>query len=310
MGNAKSDLLAVSLEEELGGAIRAHNWDRVQEVLAMTQQGSNIISFTFHPAFHLLMELVNMNLLNMQMAFMAFKRSEMELMTAIRCPKHFRTAYAQSNGTIMWGVYFSKEDIPFGVPYSEVPKQNFHEFIGGLLNEISTRYLFSNTSKFLVSQKVDQAKQNLTFSLDIVSSFDEWSAAIAVPVPVTDDAPAVSDGGYANISDGGYANAAVPPPGYAEATSVVYPPVAASGAVISPPYSPSAPVYPVDPPAESKEIPDEKLCCICMDREKTHAFTPCHHKAVCEPCSNVIIDRHDPCPICRNVVSTAVRIYG
>jgi hypothetical protein len=49
----------------------------------------------------------------------------------------------------------------------------------------------------------------------------------------------------------------------------------------------------------------ENACCICRDRERTHAPYPCFHMCLCETCANLV----DTCPLCRSPVVTVYRIF-
>jgi len=51
----------------------------------------------------------------------------------------------------------------------------------------------------------------------------------------------------------------------------------------------------IETPIKPPEAPDDnRLCVVCMDRNKTHVFISCGHACVCEACSNI-----DTCPLCR-----------
>jgi len=58
-------------------------------------------------------------------------------------------------------------------------------------------------------------------------------------------------------------------------------------------------------PATQAQAPGEKVCCICKDREKTHAPYPCFHMCMCEDCANLV----ELCPLCRGPVATVHRIF-
>eukprot|EP01083_Nonionella_stella_P085718 237760_1 len=47
----------------------------------------------------------------------------------------------------------------------------------------------------------------------------------------------------------------------------------------------------------NEEEGDESVCCICLDRPKSHAFVPCGHLSVCDECAT---KSSLDCPICRN----------
>ncbi|OUU50604.1 MAG: hypothetical protein CBC12_05275 [Candidatus Puniceispirillum sp. TMED52] len=71
--------------------------------------------------------------------------------------------------------------------------------------------------------------------------------------------------------------------------------------------APSAPPNTCPPPATQSfaQTLGEKACCICRDREKTHAPYPCFHMCMCEICANLV----DQCPLCRGPVATVHRIF-
>ena len=48
-----------------------------------------------------------------------------------------------------------------------------------------------------------------------------------------------------------------------------------------------------------------KACTICAERENTHAFVPCGHKAACASCSA----KCTRCPICKTPVEKAIKIF-
>lgn len=51
-------------------------------------------------------------------------------------------------------------------------------------------------------------------------------------------------------------------------------------------------------------------CAICMDGARTHAFVPCGHRMVCEPCATRVLLSADPaCPSCRSACTQALRVY-
>lgn len=64
--------------------------------------------------------------------------------------------------------------------------------------------------------------------------------------------------------------------------------------------------------AEVRQVPPiflqslgDKVCCICRDREKTHAPYPCFHMCMCEGCSEQV----ETCPLCRCPVGSVHRIF-
>ena len=56
-------------------------------------------------------------------------------------------------------------------------------------------------------------------------------------------------------------------------------------------------------------IKDEDACVICLENEKTHAFTQCGHMCVCETCGLKIMRTTRSCPICRSNSSSVLHIY-
>ena len=50
-------------------------------------------------------------------------------------------------------------------------------------------------------------------------------------------------------------------------------------------------------------------CGVCLCERKTHMFTPCGHKCVCEGCADELLRRGDRCPVCRAAVEGAVRVF-
>lgn len=64
------------------------------------------------------------------------------------------------------------------------------------------------------------------------------------------------------------------------------------------------PVSLTPPPNVSQSIGD-RACCICREKEKTHAIAPCFHMCVCSVCST----RISSCPLCRGPLISTHRIY-
>ena len=57
---------------------------------------------------------------------------------------------------------------------------------------------------------------------------------------------------------------------------------------------------------KSEDKSDDNCCVVCMDATKTHLMVPCGHKCVCETCAAAITKE---CPICRNNITTILRVY-
>ncbi len=53
---------------------------------------------------------------------------------------------------------------------------------------------------------------------------------------------------------------------------------------------------------------DSRECGICMERPKTHTLVPCGH-CLCEVCSQDLMARRDPCPICRGPPDSCIRVF-
>jgi len=56
----------------------------------------------------------------------------------------------------------------------------------------------------------------------------------------------------------------------------------------------------------AEEVPE---CCICLDREKSHAFLPCGHRCACMDCAAIFVAGSSLCPICRKRVEGSVQIF-
>jgi hypothetical protein len=63
----------------------------------------------------------------------------------------------------------------------------------------------------------------------------------------------------------------------------------------------TAPDVAPPPPAS-----DDVECSVCVDASATHAYVPCGHKCVCEPCS---ARWPGECPLCRMTAERTIRIY-
>ena len=54
-----------------------------------------------------------------------------------------------------------------------------------------------------------------------------------------------------------------------------------------------------DPPHMPEEWVDRE-CIVCLDAPRGECrFRPCRHAVVCTDCATIILDRNDPCPLCR-----------
>lgn len=50
---------------------------------------------------------------------------------------------------------------------------------------------------------------------------------------------------------------------------------------------------------------EDKECCICLDEQKSHAFVPCGHMAVCGQCARGLTQ----CPMCRRAIESTIRVF-
>lgn len=53
----------------------------------------------------------------------------------------------------------------------------------------------------------------------------------------------------------------------------------------------------------------DRDCAICMAHVRNCLLNPCHHMVTCFSCGTMLRERHDSCPICRNVIEDTVRVY-
>ena len=52
-----------------------------------------------------------------------------------------------------------------------------------------------------------------------------------------------------------------------------------------------------------------RQCVICQDGMKTHAIVPCGHKCLCSECAATHANTLSECPMCRGLMTAAIRIY-
>jgi hypothetical protein len=50
-------------------------------------------------------------------------------------------------------------------------------------------------------------------------------------------------------------------------------------------------------------------CCVCLDKDKSHALLPCGHLCVCVDCADQLAAGNSPCPVCRRPIDRAVQIF-
>lgn len=63
-------------------------------------------------------------------------------------------------------------------------------------------------------------------------------------------------------------------------------------------------------PAEEASAVEMQMCVVCMEKEKTHLFAPCGHHCVCEGCSFLVQSRMSICPLCKQPIENAIRVYS
>jgi len=52
----------------------------------------------------------------------------------------------------------------------------------------------------------------------------------------------------------------------------------------------------------------DQMCIVCTVNEKTHAFIPCGHKAVCGDCLELLESQR--CPLCNQAFTASLRIWS
>jgi hypothetical protein len=57
---------------------------------------------------------------------------------------------------------------------------------------------------------------------------------------------------------------------------------------------------------ENERLKSERLCVICLNKDKNVLFLPCAHLAACLDCSFNLLN----CPICRSKIQATVRTYS
>ncbi|THD20273.1 hypothetical protein D915_009010 [Fasciola hepatica] len=58
--------------------------------------------------------------------------------------------------------------------------------------------------------------------------------------------------------------------------------------------------------SHNREAMKSATCCVCMNDNPNSVFIPCGHVVVCYVCGQKL----DQCPICRNSISSVMRIYA
>ena len=52
---------------------------------------------------------------------------------------------------------------------------------------------------------------------------------------------------------------------------------------------------------------DDDVCIICLDLTASITFHPCSHCVTCPACAKLVVQRKQPCPLCRTPVSSIQR---
>jgi len=63
----------------------------------------------------------------------------------------------------------------------------------------------------------------------------------------------------------------------------------------------------IAPPEEIPELPQERACAICLERERNLVFVPCNHLCACTECGLNPTIR--VCPICRTAFNNRIVVY-
>jgi len=60
----------------------------------------------------------------------------------------------------------------------------------------------------------------------------------------------------------------------------------------------------------STDTCDESLLCvICITNPSSHVITPCGHMCLCDEHAELLLQRNDPCPVCRMDINSIVKVY-
>ena len=54
---------------------------------------------------------------------------------------------------------------------------------------------------------------------------------------------------------------------------------------------------------------EDKMCCVCMAREKCIMMLPCRHLCICERCMTLLKNHGNSCPMCRKPVKQMIKAY-
>ena len=54
---------------------------------------------------------------------------------------------------------------------------------------------------------------------------------------------------------------------------------------------------------------EERLCVVCMVREKRVLLLPCHHLCMCEACTHKVVAHSAQCPVCRQPIVDSIKAF-
>ena len=57
------------------------------------------------------------------------------------------------------------------------------------------------------------------------------------------------------------------------------------------------------------KVEDSNLCVVCLDDIRSHLLVPCGHHCACMDCAKLLVQKGDPCPICRKQIESIVRVF-
>ena len=61
--------------------------------------------------------------------------------------------------------------------------------------------------------------------------------------------------------------------------------------------------------SQPAELADEDACVFCLDKPASIIFHPCNHQVMCPACAKLIVQRKQPCPMCRTPVSSMQTLH-
>ncbi len=61
------------------------------------------------------------------------------------------------------------------------------------------------------------------------------------------------------------------------------------------------------PAAQPADETEDDACIICLDVTASVTFQPCSHCVTCPACAQLVVQRNQPCPLCRTPVSSIQR---